>query len=133
MTVKQNPPVDSWTIPYWEAAKQHKLLLQYCPDCAKHVFYPRLYCPHCDSDRLEWVEACGRGKVYSYTVVRNNAPSTFSADMPYVIAVVKLEEGVQMMTNIVGCSPEDVRIEMPVQVVFEKHSEEITLPKFKPA
>ena len=132
MTNKPLPPVDPWTKPYWAAAREHKLLLQYCSACQKHIFYPRRTCPFCDSEQLGWVESPGIGKVYAYTVVLNNAPSAFVADMPYVIAIVKLKEGVQMMTNIVGCNPEDVHSEMPVQVVFEQLTEEITLPKFKP-
>jgi uncharacterized OB-fold protein len=133
MTIKPSPPVDPWTKPYWAAASEHKLLLQYCPACAKHIFYPRRYCPFCDSDQLDWVESAGKGKVYAFTVVCNNAPSAFIADMPYVIAIVKLTEGVQMMTNIVGCNPDEVRSEMAVEVVFEKLNEEITLPKFRPS
>jgi uncharacterized OB-fold protein len=132
MSVKPLPPVDPWTRPYWAAAREHKLLLQFCPACAKHIFYPRRYCPYCDSDQLTWVESAGIGKVYAFTVVRNNAPSAFIADMPYVIAVVRLNEGVQMMTNIIGCNPDDVQSEMSVEVVFEKLNEEITLPKFRP-
>ncbi len=132
MTVKPTPPVDAWSKPYWTAAQEHRLILQFCPDCQHHVFYPRLYCPHCDGERLAWVEASGRGVVYTFTVVRNNAPSAFSADLPFVIAVVRLAEGVQMMTNIVGCDPAEVYMEMPVEVVFEKLNEAITLPKFRP-
>jgi uncharacterized OB-fold protein len=70
--------------------------------------------------------------VYAFTVVHNNAPSAFIEDMPYIIAVVRLKEGVQMMTNIVGCDPQDVHSEMSVEVVFEKLNEEISLPKFRP-
>jgi uncharacterized OB-fold protein len=132
MPVKPTPPVDPWTRPYWEAARENKLLLQYCPNCAKHIFYPRRFCPFCDSDQLEWVESAGIGKVYAFTVVHNNAPSAFIEDMPYIIAVVRLKEGVQMMTNIVGCDPQDVHSEMSVEVVFEKLNEEISLPKFRP-
>jgi uncharacterized OB-fold protein len=129
---KPLPPIDPWTRPYWAAAREHKLLLQYCPACQKHVFYPRRYCPTCASDQLEWVESPGIGKVYSFTVVQNNAPSAFVDDMPFIIAVVKLAEGVQMMTNIVGCDPNEVTCEMAVKVVFEELTEEISLPKFKP-
>ena len=133
MTSKPVPPIDAWTRPYWDAARENKLLLQYCPSCEKHIFYPRRFCPFCDSDQLEWKESSGTGKVYAYTVVCNNAPSAFIADMPYVIAIVRLDEGVQMMTNIVECNPDNVHSEMSVEVVFEKLNDEITLPKFKPA
>jgi len=125
---KPVPIVNPWARPFWEAARENKLIFQRCKDCEKNVFYPRIACPHCFSDNLEWVEASGKGTVYTY-----NAPSAFMNDMPFVIAVVKLEEeGVQMLTNIVGCEPEEVRCDMPVEVVFEKLDNEFTLPKFKP-
>ena len=133
MPAKPTPPMDPWTRPYWEAAREQRLLLQFCPACANHIFYPRRYCPFCDSDQLEWRESAGTGKIYAYTIVRSNAPSAFIADIPYVIAVVRLDEGPQMMSNIVGCDPDDVRSEMAVEVVFDKLSDTLTLPKFKPA
>lgn len=132
MSDKPIPPIDPWTEPYWTALHQGRLLLQFCPACREHIFYPRQSCPHCFSERLEWVEASGCGKVYAYTVVENNAPSAFIEEMPFVIAIVNLEEGVRMMTNIVGCDPAAIYSEMPVTVTFEKVSDEITLPKFKP-
>ena len=98
----------------------------------EYIFYPRISCPHCFSENVEWVEASGKGTVYSFTVVRNNPPSAFITDLPYVVAIVKLAEGVQMLTNIVGCDPEEVRCDMPVQVTFEKLDDEFTLPKFAP-
>lgn len=133
MTPKPIPPIAPWSKPYWDAANDHKLLIQYCPTCEKHIFYPRLVCPFCFNEEIVWVEASGKGKVYAFSVVQNNAPSPFIEDMPYVIAIVHLDEGVPMMTNIVGCEPESVHSEMPVEVTFEKLTDHITLPKFKPA
>jgi uncharacterized OB-fold protein len=132
MPDKPTPPIDPWTKPYWEAARAERLLIQFCPDCKKHVFYPRRRCPFCFSDHLEWVEASGRGEIYAYTVVENNAPSAFIADMPFVIAIVRLEEDVRMMTNIVDCDPAALHSQMTVEVTFEKLTGEITLPKFRP-
>ncbi len=129
---KPAPIVNDWARPFWEAARQGKLTIQQCKDCKKPIFYPRLCCPHCFSEDIHWIEASGKATVYSYTVVENNAPSAFIADMPYVVAVVRLEEGVQMLSNIVGCDPYEVKCDMPVQVTFEKLDEEFTLPKFKP-
>ncbi len=126
------PPVTAWSEPYWKAAQQGKLLIQKCGECGRHVFYPRIACPFCFSDRLGGVEASGRGTVYSFSVVENNAPSAFAAEVPFVIAIVRLEEGVRMMTNIVGCDPKTVRGEMPVEVVFERLTDDLRLPKFKP-
>jgi uncharacterized protein len=129
---KPVPVVSNWSQPFWDAAREERLVIQHCKDCGKNIFYPRIACPQCFSDNLEWINASGKGTVFTYTVVESNAPSTFIADMPFVIAIVKLAEGVQMLSNIVGCKPEDVRCDMPVEVVFEKLNEEFTLPKFRP-
>lgn len=132
ITIKPAPIVNDWARPFWEAARQEKLVIQRCKDCDEYIFYPRIACPYCFSDNIDWVEASGKGTVYSYTVVENNAPSAFINDIPYVVAVVRLEEGVQMLSNIVGCEPCDVRCDMAVNVTFEKLDDEFTLPKFKP-
>jgi len=129
---KPLPETNTWSEPYWEAAREEKLLLQKCSDCGKHIFYPRLLCPACFSDNIDWVEASGKGNIYTYTVVTNNAPSIFLEDMPYVIAIVRLEEGVQMLTNIVDCDHEKLSCDMPVEVTYRKLNEDFTLPVFKP-
>ena len=130
---KPVPIVNEWARPFWEAAKEERLSIQQCTVCDKHIFYPRMACPHCGADDPKWVNASGKGTVYSFTVVQNNAPSAFIQDIPYVVAVVKLEEGVQLLSNIVGCDPADVTCDMPVVVTFEKLDDEFTLPKFTPA
>ena len=129
---KPVPIVNPWARPFWDGAREGRLMIQQCHDCGKHIFYPRVACPHCASDRLEWVEASGRGTVYSYTVVYNNAPSAFLADIPYVVAVINLAEGVRMLSNIVQCDLGELRCDMPVEVTFERLNEEFTLPKFRP-
>lgn len=126
------PLPDADSRPYWQAAREGRLLIQRCQDCGKAIFYPRSICPHCMSDRIEWVRASGRGKVYSYTVVRR-APEQFAAETPYVVALVDLDEGVRMTTRVTGCPPEQVRIGMPVQVDFQTVSDEVALPVFRPA
>lgn len=130
---KPMPVVNPWAKPFWDAAREEKLRIQHCADCKMFVFYPRIVCPHCFSDSLNWADASGRGTVYSFTVVENNAPSFFQEDMPFVVAIIRLEEGVQMMSNIVGCDPYSVACDMPVEVTFERVSDEFTLPKFRPA
>jgi uncharacterized OB-fold protein len=130
---KPVPIISSWAKPFWEAAREGKFIYQKCKDCKTNVFYPRIACTNCFSDNLEWVESSGKGTVYTYTVVESNPPSAFIPDLPFVIAIVKLEEeGVQMLSNIVGCDPYEVECDMPVEVVFEKLNDEVTLPKFKP-
>lgn len=120
------------TQPYWEGCKKHELRIQRCVACGHYQFYPRLYCTACMSERVEWVRASGRGKVLSFTIVYRPVSPAFAADVPYVVALVTLEEGPQMMSNIVGCSPERVYIGMPVQVTFEDRTEEISIPQFTP-
>ena len=129
---KPIPPMNPWAEPFWAGTREGRLVIQKCADCGKHVFYPRLVCPFCFSERLGWIEASGRGTVYSHTLVQSNPPSAFMEDLPFTIAIVELEEGVRMMTNIVDCDPEAVHCEMPVEVTFERLTDEITLPKFKP-
>ena len=132
MPSKPVPPMNPWSEPYWQAARAGRLVIPQCRACGRVSFYPRPSCPYCFSDQLGWVDCSGRGAVYSFTVVINNAPSAFTADMPFVIAIVRLEEGVQMLTQVVDCAPEAVRCDMPVEVTFERLTDEITLPKFKP-
>lgn len=123
------PELDRDSKIYWEGAKNHKLLIQQCNTCKKHIFYPRIICPHCFSDDLAWVEASGKGHIYSYTVVHHAMPP-FKDQAPYVIAIIDLEEGVRMLSRIVGDRSE-VAIGKPVSVVFEKVNDDLTLPCFK--
>jgi uncharacterized protein len=118
--------------PFWDAAKQHELCVQQCTSCRKHVFYPRYSCPHCGARELEWVRVSGRATVYSYTVARRPTHAAFADRVPYVIAIVELDEGPRMTTNVVGCPPDDVHIGMAVQTSFEDVDDEITLVNFEP-
>ena len=121
------------TMPYWEAAKRHELVCQRCVACSNWIFYPREQCPVCFSQKLEWAPASGRGRVYTYTIVYQPAHPGFQDKAPYAYAIVQLDEGVRVPTNIVECAPEDVRVDMPVVAVFDDVSVEWTLVKFKPA
>ena len=129
---KPLPSSSPWSRPFWEGCKRHELLIQHCKDCGDNIFYPKLYCPNCLSPDIEWIKTSGRGKVYTFTIVRNYSPTEFAQDVPYVVAVVRLTEGVQLMSNIVDCPPEQVKCDMEVEVVFEDVTEEVALPKFKP-
>ena len=117
--------------PFWEAARRHELQIQRCAACRNYIYYPRNRCPKCFSDHLSWERVSGRGKVYSYTVVRRASSRAFG-DAPYVLAIVELAEGPRMTTNVVA-PPDKVRVEMPVQVFFDDVTPETTLVKFKPA
>lgn len=126
------PIPDAATAPYWSAAHEGRLELPCCLDCRRRHFYPRTLCPHCGSARLEWAACSGRGVVYSYTVVHRAPSPAFAAEVPYVVAVVELEEGPRLMTNIVDCAPDAVRVGMSVRVAFRRMSDSITLPVFEP-
>lgn len=119
--------------PFWEAAREGRLLVQRSKRTGKTVFYPRGVSPWGPDDELEWVQASGRGTVYSFTVARRPTAPQWAGDGPYVIAIVELEEGAHMTTNIVGCTPEEVRIGMAVEAVFDAVTPEVTLVKFRPA
>lgn len=129
---KPLPVTQPWSQEFWNGANQDKLLIQQCKKCGVKIFYPRKSCPECWSSDLEWSEASGKGKIYTYTETLRGVEEKFSGDLPFVLAYVDLEEGVRMMTRIVDCSPDDVEIGMDVEVVFEKVTEEFSLPFFKP-
>ncbi len=129
---RPRPVVSPWAQPFWDAARAGRLLLQHCAPCGRWIHYPRIACPHCGTDDPGWRQASGRGTVYSYTVVHNNAPSAFIAEVPYVVAVIRLEEGVQMLSNIVDCDPAALRCDLPVEVTFRRLDDAFTLPMFRP-
>ena len=130
---KPLPAIQPWTEEFWKATKKHKLLIQECSDCKEKIFYPRKACPECWSSNLGWAEASGKAKVYTYTVTMDMVEPKFVPDLPYVLALVDLEDGIRMMTRIVECDPKDVEIGMDVEVVFEDITDEIALPMFRPA
>jgi uncharacterized OB-fold protein len=132
---KPLPEITPVNQPFWDGAKAGKLMMQRCKDCQSWVFCPRPICLECSSDKLEWVELSGRGKIFSFTVIREvvgRALRGFARDIPYVTAWVDLDEGPRFCSNVIGCPIEEVKIGMDVQAVFEDTGERITLPKFKP-
>lgn len=117
---------------YWDGCKQHELWLPFCLTCRKYFFYPRRFCPSCFGWDLEWRQVSGRGKLYTYSIqYRPQAPG-FTP--PYVTAIVQLDEGPRMMTNLVDIEPdpEKIRCDMPVEVDFLDLTDEMRLPVFKP-
>ncbi len=127
------PAVFPETAPFWEATARGKLLLSRCEDCGAVIWYPRPLCPACGRPRVSWVEASGRGSVYSFTVVHRNAVDGYREAVPYVVAYVELEEGPRVLTNIVGCDPEAVTIGMPVSATFDDTGHGSALFRFRPA
>lgn len=127
------PEITPESRPFWEGCRQHRLLLQRCRACATFQHYPRGVCARCWAADLEWVESAGHGTVYTFTVTHRTQARGFRDEVPYVLAWVELAEGVQVMTNIVGCTPDAVRIGLPVRVVFEDVTPEVSIPRFAPA
>ena len=129
---KPLPVVTEENRPFWEGCRQEKLRLQQCSECHHYQFYPRLYCMHCNSDTLEWVEASGPGIIYSYTIIYQNKSPEFVLDTPYNVAIVQLDEGPRLLSNIVGIEAVELKVDLPVTVVFDRVNETITLPRFRP-
>jgi uncharacterized OB-fold protein len=120
------------TAPYWEAAQKGELRMQQCSDCGHIRFPPALLCPRCLCEKADWVRLSGRGTVFSWIVVHQSQHPAFNADTPYNVTIVELEEGPRLHTNLVDCANDQIHIGMPVEVVFDKVNDEITLPKFRP-
>jgi hypothetical protein len=129
---KPLPRVDAESKEFWEACRRHQLALQKCRACGALRYYPRALCPSCLSADTECVLSSGRGTVYTYTVTHQNHSAGFRDEVPYVLAYVELDEGVRLLTNIVGCAPDHVAIGMRVTVVFDDVTPEVSLPKFTP-
>jgi uncharacterized OB-fold protein len=121
------------TQPFWDGCKAHELRLQHCGTCNAYIFYPRIFCPTCLSDQLEWRTLSGKGTLLTYVLSARPAPG-FENELPYAIAIVQLAEGPHLMSNIVNTAltPENLPAGLPVEVVFEDVNETITLPKFQP-
>jgi uncharacterized protein len=129
---KPLPNPTKWSRPFWEGTKQHKLLLKKCRDCGKIDHPPYLYCTKCSSDNSNWVEASGKGTLYAFAINEYGVPFQFTPDLPYVTALIDLPEGPRMLSNIVECDFKELKNGMALEVVFEKASPEITLPKWRP-
>ena len=119
------------TRPFWEGCRNHRLTFQKCSSCG-HVRWPvSIICPVCLSSETEWTPSAGKGKVYSFVVFHSAFHPAFQAAIPYVTAIIELAEGPHFLSNIVGCSPSDVFCDMPVEVVWDDASDEISLPRFR--
>jgi uncharacterized OB-fold protein len=131
---KPEPRVTRWSKPFWDMASEHKLGVKKCTSCGHLEHPPYLYCTECHSEEHEWVELSGKATLYAYAVNVHMVPFPFWDDMPYVVAMVDLEEGPRMLTNIVDCNPEDLKNGMALEVVFDDETyENFTLTKFRPA
>jgi len=131
---KSLPLITPLAKPFWEATTRHELVLQRCKGCGTYQWYPKPWCIDCGSRDLEWTKVSGRGKLFSYTIIRQvvqNAPG-FDEDLPYVLATVELEEGPRMTAQLSNVKPEEAKIGMDLVVTFANATRELSFPKFKP-
>jgi uncharacterized OB-fold protein len=127
-------PITPEAKPYWDGARNGKLMIPKCQACEKTFLYPRVLCPFCASRDISWVQASGRGRLYSFEIAHQILNKAFKVKTPVILAMVELEEGPRMLTNLVNVAPDPraLRCDMPVEVVFEQLSAEISLPMFQP-
>lgn len=129
---RPKPALDHVSRQYWEAAGRGELLIQHCPACGHRQHYPRAGCTICGASP-DWEQASGRGVVYTYTVIRQNYGKPFRDELPYVIAMIDLEEGPRLLTGLTDVEPEAVEIGMAVEVWFADAGDDIGIPFFRPA
>src|SRR5438128_12512373 len=112
------PPDDPDLAPFWEACRRHEFVLQRCNNCGSYIWHPRMFCGNCQSTDLEWVKSNGTGKIYSYTIVYQAGHPFFGDKVPYVVGLVELDEGIQVLSNVVDVDPAKMEVGMPGAVTF---------------
>jgi len=128
-------PITPESKPYWDGMKENKLMLPKCQDCGLVFFYPRGVCPGCQSRKIGWIQGSGKGKLYSFEILHRPFNRAVKVPTPYVLAMVELEEGPRMLSSLVNVEPDPKAItcDMPVEMVFSKLTDDITIPLFQPA
>ena len=129
---KPLPQISPEMAPFFDAARRHELVVQRCAGCGTLRFPARTICSTCLSREASWVPMSGRGTVFSFVIMHQAIHPGFAAETPYAVVVVQLDEGARLLSNLVDCPTADVKIGMPVEVVFEDLTLEVTLPKFRP-
>jgi uncharacterized protein len=132
LSIRALPAPDNASRHYWQRAADGQLVLQRCTTCDAFQFYPRALCVACAGD-TEWVDASGRGTLYTFTVIRQNRSEAFAPLSPYVVGIVELDEGVRMMSNIVDCAIEEVAVGMALEVLLLQAADDVGLPFWRPA
>lgn len=117
---------------YFSEAKAGRLVYQFCMDCGTNIFYPRSVCTSCMSESLEYRPSSGKGVIYSFTTLHLPGHPAFKDEVPYTVVLVTLEEGVRVLADLADCGPDEVHVDMPVEVFFEDVNEEFTVPRFRP-
>jgi len=128
---KPKPRPAPESLPYWQAAREHRLALPKCEDCQKFWFPPSRTCPHCLSANFSFQNVSGKGKIFSFVTFHRVYRPAFTNDVPYVVALIELDEGPRLLSNIMGVTHDQVKCEMRVEVVFDDYDEDISIPKFK--
>ena len=118
--------------PYWDGLREHKLLMPCCDACGHFWFPPSLRCPRCSATKWSWTPTGGRGRIFSYVVYHRVYHPGFADEVPYVVAVIELDEGPRMISNVIGIAPDKIACDMRVEVAYESITSTFTLPKFKP-
>ena len=118
---------------YWDGLRDRKLLMPRCDACGKYWFPPSLLCPHCNATNWTWTSTSGRGRIFSYVVYHRVYHPGFADEVPYAVAVIELDEGPRMVSNVIGIAPDKLACDLRVEVVYQPITDTITLPKFKPA
>lgn len=129
---KPVPIPDSISAPFFDGARQGRLMLQCCAACGKWSFPVRERCPHCFAAKLEWRQASGRGTLYTFAIMHQVMNPGFAGAVPYNIAQIDLEEGVRMTSNVVGVPNNALKIGMKLEAIFEDVGQDVSLPKFRP-
>lgn len=129
---KPLPKLNADNRPFWEGCLKHELRFQQCSDCGHVRWPPSDLCPKCHATGVAWLISRGTGRVYTFAVYHTAYHPGFTADLPYTVAVVALDEGPRLMTTVVGCRPDEVRCDMRVEVLWEDIDERISLPRFRP-
>jgi hypothetical protein len=126
------PLANSTTLPWWEAAAEHRLVVQRCTACEHTRFPPAPICPECRSTEADWSEVTGAGEVYTFTLMHR--PVAADMKLPFVVAVIALQGsgGLRIISNLVDVDPDEVEIGMPVELVWEDMSENLAVPRFRP-
>jgi uncharacterized OB-fold protein len=126
------PPVSRVSTPFWDATRERRLVLQYCRECESAIWFPRVLCPGCGNDGLEWRDVAGDGAVYAVSVQHRAAHPGLANRVPYAVALVDLDAGVRMLSNVIGCAADRVSVGMRVRPAWEALSDGRHLLMFEP-
>ena len=129
---KPVPAITPEMAPFFEGCRRQRLMIQRCDPCGTLRFPAREQCADCLSTKSSWVAVSGRGTVYSYNIMHQLYHPAFAAELPYAVVVIKLDEGAKFTSNLIGIRPHDIKCGMPVEVVFERVNDDVTVPKFRP-